>query len=167
MRKVNAFLLSSVFLLTDSCPGLSPCFAGMYALVPRVLKSCVTSTSAVFEPGTPESTATHFPRFPDGAAFGAYRTDCRRRRSCWVFVGQTQKEKKHYNMYCVHDGLLHVTSLGLTFAGLRALRPPVVYVFVCSTAAVLVPSTARGTATDSAGFPKPPALWTRHRTKNR
>ena len=84
MRKVNAFLVSSVFLLTDSCPGLSPCFAGLYALVPRVLKSCVTSTSAVFEPGTAESTATHFPRFHDAAAFGACGTDglCRGSRWC-------------------------------------------------------------------------------------
>ena len=74
MRRVNAFLLSSVFPLID-------CFAGLYALVPRVLKSCVTSTSAVFEPGTAASTTTRFPRFRDGAAFGAYGTDDRR-RSC-------------------------------------------------------------------------------------
>ena len=81
MRRVNSFLLSSVFLLTDGYPGLCPCLAELYALVPRVLKSCVTSTSAVFEPGTAATTATHFTRFRDGAAFGAYGTDGHH-RSC-------------------------------------------------------------------------------------
>ena len=84
MRKVNAVLLSSVCLLTDSCPGLSPCFAGLNALVPRVLKSYVTSTSAIFEPGTAASATTAFARFPDGAASGASGTAGRRRLS-WCF----------------------------------------------------------------------------------
>jgi len=81
MRRVNSFSFSSVFLLTDGYPGLCLCFAGLYALVPRVLKSYVTSTSAVFEPGTSATTATQFTRFRDGAAFGAYGSDDWR-RSC-------------------------------------------------------------------------------------
>jgi hypothetical protein len=101
MRRVNFLLLTSVFLLTDGCPGPYPCFAGLYALVPSVLKSCVTSTSTFFEPRTAASTAAYFPRFPTGAAFGAYGTHGRR-RSCWCFyasIGQTQKEGKRYHMH--------------------------------------------------------------------
>ena len=99
MRRVNSFLLTGVFLLTDDYPGLCPCFAGLYALKPRVMKSYVTITSActLFEPGTAATTTTHFTRFRNGAAFGAYGTDGRR-RSCWwdyARIGQTQKEQKH------------------------------------------------------------------------
>ena len=47
-------------------------------------------------------------------------------------------------------------SLGLTFAGLRALGPPVVSVSV--TSAVLIPSSTRGATTDSAGFLERAAL---------
>ena len=110
MSIVNAFLFSSVCLLTNDYPGLCTCFAGPYALVPRVLKSCVTSsTSAVSEPGTAVTTTTYFPRFSDGAAFGAYGTDGRRRSFCWVFyagIDQTQKERKRDNshramIYCI------------------------------------------------------------------
>ena len=82
MRRANVFMLSSVFLLTDGYPGPYPCFAGMYALVPRVLKSSVTSTSADSEPGTTATTTTEFSSFRDDAAFGAYRIDDRR-RGCW------------------------------------------------------------------------------------
>ena len=99
MRRVCAFLLSSVSPLTD---GLSPCFAGLHALVPRVLKSCVTDTPAVSEPRTAATAATALPRFRDGAAFGAYGTDGRRRRGWWCFyvgIGQRNKEVKRYNSH--------------------------------------------------------------------
>ena len=61
----------------------------------------------------------------------------------------------------------HVTTFGLTLAGLCALKPPVVYVFVGTTSAVLEPSTARSATTDSTGFRKPAALWANHPTKDR
>ena len=65
----------------------------MYALVPRALKSCVTSTSTGFEPGTTAPAATAFPRFRDGAAFETYGTDDRR-RSCWcVYAGNGETQK--------------------------------------------------------------------------
>ena len=47
-------------------------------------------------------------------------------------------------------------SLGLTFAGLRALGPRVVSVSV--TSAVLIPSSARSATTSSAGFLERAAL---------
>ena len=53
-------------------------------------------------------------------------------------------------------------SLGLTRAGLLALKPPVISVSVAGTSAVLVPSTARSAATDSAGFPERATLCARH-----
>ena len=100
MRRVNIFfLLSSVFLMTDGYPGPCPCFAGMHALVPGVLKSGVTIiTSAAFEPGTTATTTTRFARFRDDAAFGAYGTDGRRRSYWWFYVsiGHTQKEGHCY-----------------------------------------------------------------------
>ena len=58
--------------------------------------------------------------------------------------------------------LVHGGSIGLTFAGLHALKPCVINVSVASTSAVLMPSTARSATTDSAGFSKSVALWTRH-----
>ena len=70
----------------DGWLGLRQCFAGMDALVPCVIKLAVTSRSAVSEPRTTATTATIFPGFRDGAAFGAYETDGRR-RGCWcVYV---------------------------------------------------------------------------------
>ena len=165
MRRVNVFLLTSVFLLADGSLGPYPCFAGLHALVPSVLKSCVTSISTVFEPRTAASTATSFPGFRTGAAFGAHGTHGRR-RSCWCFYassGQAQKQENHYNMHLVHGVLLllHVISIGLTFTGLCALKPPVVYVSVDSTSAVLVPSTAGSATTNSARFLKRSTLRTR------
>ena len=47
---------------------------------------------------------------------------------------------------------LYGLSLGLTFAGARALKPAVISVFVADGSAVLIPSTARSATTDSAGF---------------
>ena len=63
----------------DECLRLRPCFACQDALVPRVIKLGVTGTSAVSEPRTTAAAATNFPRFRDGATFGAYGNDGRRR----------------------------------------------------------------------------------------
>ena len=53
-------------------------------------------------------------------------------------------------------------AFGLTFAGLHALRPPVINVSVAGTPAVLEPSTPRSATTGSARFPERAALWARH-----
>ena len=53
-------------------------------------------------------------------------------------------------------------SLELTFAGLHALKPPVINVSVACTSAVLKPITARSTTTDSAGFLESAAVWARY-----
>ena len=58
-------------------------FAGLDALVPRVIKLCVASTSAVSEPRTVATTATAFVRFTHISAFVACGTDFRPgRRDC-------------------------------------------------------------------------------------
>ena len=59
--------------------------------------------------------------------------------------------------------LVHGGSIGLTFAGLHALKPPVISVSVASTPAVLIPSTSRGATTESAELLKLTALWALHR----
>ena len=76
------------------------------------------------------------------------------------------KTGKHSLFVCERIYLLGV-SLGLTFAGLDAIKPPVTCVFIRSTSAVLVPSTARSAATDSAGFRKRAALWARDYSRDR
>ena len=73
--------MSRVRLSAASPLKLRQCFAGLDALVPRVIELAVTSTSAVSEPRTTATAATDFPRFRDDAAFRAYRTDGPR-RSC-------------------------------------------------------------------------------------
>ena len=80
MRRVS--LLSCVELSADGCLGLRQCFTDLDAVVPRVIKFGVTGTSAVSEPRTTATTATIFPGFRDGAAFGAYGTDGRCRSGC-------------------------------------------------------------------------------------
>ena len=85
-------------MATDGYLGLCQCFAGLDALVPRVIKLAVTSTSAVSEPRTTATTATYFPGFRNDPAFGAYETDGRR-RSCYcghviyVNIAQNQKQR--------------------------------------------------------------------------
>ena len=49
-------------------------FAGLYTLVPRVLKLCVANTSAIFEPITAATTTTLFAGFFNASAFAAYWT---------------------------------------------------------------------------------------------
>ena len=56
-----------------------------------------------------------------------------------------------------------MVSMKLTFTSLHALKPLVVNVSVAGTSAVLIPSTARSTTTDSAGFLECAALWARNR----
>ena len=59
--------------------------------------------------------------------------------------------------------MLHGFSLGLTFAGRDALKPPVISVSAAGNSTVLMPSTPRSTTTDSTGFREHTALWARHR----
>ena len=66
----------------DDCLGLLPWFAGLDALIPRVMKLGLARTSAVSEPRTTATATTSFPRFRDDAAFGTYGTDGRR-CGCW------------------------------------------------------------------------------------
>ena len=77
-------------------------------------------------------------------------------------IGKKKKSRKKGKYYNRHGDMLHDIIIGLTFAGLHAFKPHVIYVFVCSTSAVLVPSTVRSATTDSAGFQERAALWARH-----
>ena len=61
---------------------------------------------------------------------------------------------------------LHIPAFGLTFAGLHALKPPVVDISVTGTPTVLIPSTARSATTNSAGFQELSTLWARPRISN-
>ena len=85
--------MSCVWLLDDGCLGPRPCFAGLNALVPRVMKLGVAHTSAVSEPRTTATAATVFPRFHDDAALSASGTDDRRRDYPCVYVGIGQNIK--------------------------------------------------------------------------
>ena len=64
-----------------------------------------------------------------------------------AFVKKTNRKtlKNHYVLM-----QLHVIGLGLTFAGLHAIGPPVIDIFAAKSSAVLEPSAARSTTTDSA-----------------
>ena len=67
--------MSNVCLFANGCLER---FAGLDALVPRVISLCIARTSAVSVP-TPTATATtNFPGFRDGTTFGAHGTDGRR-----------------------------------------------------------------------------------------
>ena len=127
----------------------------------------IASTSAVCEPRTTATAATEFPGFRDDSAFEAYGTDSRRRRrSCWfidVNIAQNIKTntRSSYCLVCMKI-YLHGISLGLTFAGLNAVKPPVISVSFAGTSAVLIPRTARCATTNSAGFLERAALWARH-----
>ena len=135
-----------------------------------MLKVCVTSTSAVFEPRTTATATTAFTRFKDGAALGTYGTDCCR-CGCWcLYVGISRKQKRK-NALIVHCLVwvkiyLHTGTLELTFAGLHALKPSVLNVAVTSASAVLKPSTARSATTGSAGFLERATLWARHHVRD-
>ena len=78
-----------------------------------------------------------------------------------LYEGIGQK-KKYQNAITFTESWWITTciSLGLTFAGLHAFKPTVIYVFVCITSTILVPITARSATTSSAGFRERAALWT-------
>ena len=117
-----------------------------------MVKFGVTSTSTVSRPSTTTTAATNFPRFREDATFEAYGIDGRRHGcSCvYVLIGQTQR-RKHGNSHCLLYEMmyLHGVSVALTFAGLDALRPPVISVSVAGTPAILIPSTVMSATTDS------------------
>ena len=146
--------MSRVRLSADGYLEPRPCFAGLDALVPRVMELGVTSSSAVSEPRTTATAATDFSRFRDRAAFGAYQPDCRRRDCSCAYVGntQTQNQEKQSPLGITQD--LH----GLTFAGLESLKPPVISVSVASASALLIPSTARSATADFVRFSECAAL---------
>ena len=169
IRRVIAFWLSTICLLPDGFPGLWPCFAGLNAFVPLVIKVCVTCTSAVFEPRTTASATTSFARFLDYAAFGAYGAGDRRADTWCLHVDIGQHDKggnalivKSRCLICV-SMYAHFITRELTFANLHARRPPVTNFSVACTSAVLKPSTARSTTTDSARFLEHAAPWACHR----
>ena len=87
-------MLNSVCLLGGNCPGPCLCFAGMYALVPRVLQSCVTIAPTSFEPGSAASTTARFPGFRDRAAFGANQADARFGSFYGVLQGDIGQEQQ-------------------------------------------------------------------------
>ena len=84
-------------------------------------------------------------------------------------INETFKEKNTITVPVQHErGCdIDVISLELTFAGLQAVKPPVINVSVPGTATVLIPRTTRSTATHSAGFLERAALWARHRLSDR
>ena len=61
---------------------LCACFAGLEAVVPRVLQVCVARTSTSSEPRTSTTATTALAGFPDDSTFGTYDTDGRP-RTCW------------------------------------------------------------------------------------
>ena len=141
-----------------------PCFAGLVALVPGVKQLDVTSTSAASKPRTTATTTTDFSRFLDDAALGTYQTDCRRRDCTCVYIQtciKTKREKARSNrsLLVQHEG---VVGIGLTFAGLHALKPAVISVAVAGTSAVFIPSTSRSTTTGSGGVLECTTLWAHH-----
>ena len=132
----------------------------------------VANTSTVSKPRTTAATTTYFARFGDDAAFGAHGTDGRRCHGCWctyVDIGQninTKTWKQCHYLVCTRI-YLHGVNVGLTFAGLCALRPAVTNVLVANTSAVLIPSTVRSATTNSAGFLERATLQARHRVGDR
>ena len=131
--------------------------------MPRVIKVCVTCTSAVFEPRTAVTATTSFARSLDDAAFGACRIEDRRSDDwclyMWILVKTTKRKPLQYNsQQSLSSSLrefvlyLHVISLELTFASFDALNPPVINVPVVDTSTILEPSTTGSATTDSAGF---------------
>ena len=136
---------------------MRPFFAGLDALVPRVAKLAVTSTSAVSEPRTAATAAADFSRFLDGTALRACQTDCRRRNCSCVHGGIHQKRENNHCFFWTISIYIDL-ALTLTFACLRTLVPPVTRLIVNATATIFVPSTARSATTDSAGIPEHAAL---------
>ena len=74
---------------------------------------------------------------------------------------------KQLSLFIQSNQSSNAVSLKLTFAGLHALRPPVINVSVVDSSAVLEPSTARSATTGSAGFLECTALWAGQRISDR
>ena len=128
--------------------------------MPRVKKFDIASTSAASEPRTTATTTTDFSRFLDGAALGTYQTDCRRRDCTCVYIHacvKTQRQERENNrsLFVLREELYRA----LTFAGLDALKPPVISASVAGTSAAMIPSTARSATTDSTGFLEHATFW--------
>ena len=68
----------------------------------------------------------------------------------WALVKrQKLKHVSTHSLVCERI-YLNGVSLGLTFAGIDALKPPVFSVSVADTSTILIPSTATSATTDSA-----------------
>ena len=131
--------------------------------MPGMIKVCVASSATVFVPRTVATTTTASTGFRDSTAFGAYGTgNCCGCSGSYVEIGQRYKKKLLYHCLVCARSYLHGINVGLTFAGLQALRPPVTNVSVACSSTVIIPSTARSTATGSARFLEHTALWARH-----
>ena len=140
-----------------------PCFAGLDTLVPQVMNLVVISTSTKSEPRATATTTTDFSRFLDGAALGTYQTDCRRRDCTCVYIHacvKTQRQERENNrsLFVLREELYRA----LTFAGLDALKPPVISASVAGTSAAMIPSTARSTTTDFTRVLERATLWAYH-----
>ena len=128
-----------------------------------MIKFCVPSTCAVFEPRTTATTTTALTKLAHYATFGAHIDHSR--RSCWHFyvgIGHGQKNKSLSQPLCCLSEKVSI-RLELTFTGVHALKPPVIYISVAGASAVLVPCTTRSATTRSIGFLEPAAPLTRHR----
>ena len=88
-------MLSRVWLSVNGCLGLRQCFAGLDALIPRVIRIGVTSGATVPEPRTAAAAATSFSRFRNDTAFSAYGPYGLRRGCYCVYmdIGQNTKMK--------------------------------------------------------------------------
>ena len=72
------------------------------------------------------------------------------------------KTKHNESQYLVGALVYAVVNVGLTFAGVQAVKPAVNHICVAGTPTVLVPSTIRSATTDSTRFLERAALWTYH-----
>ena len=92
-------------------------YTGLHAIVPRVLKFCVANTSTVSEPRTAATATTAFPRFRDGAAFGTYESNGRRRACLCSLFKEIIRRKSQCLVMRIYMPLF---ALELTFADLHA-----------------------------------------------
>ena len=91
-----SILLDHISLLADHRYLGLACFASLDALVPRVLKFRVASSSAVSEPRTATSATTRLARTLDSTACVAYGGDDRRdwcSHGGWVVYTKREKSK--------------------------------------------------------------------------
>ena len=72
--------------------------------------------------------------------------------------GQAHEEN---TLTAMNEHVSTPVNLELTFAGLHALKPLVIHIFVAGSPTPPKPSTARSATTDSAGFLERATLWAR------